>query len=142
MNENDFNYILFKKMRKKSFAKQEFAKKIGVTPNTIYNWEAGRFIPNRVNISKIESSFGVKKHFFENQNIEDNNNACHMTIDNETPLLQQAWEVEVFSFLSTVALFENFVPNINAFSKEDRDTIIVTMTAFKIALLEALTRAK
>jgi putative transcriptional regulator len=35
------------------------AEIIGVTPDTIGNWERGKYLPNTIMISRIEKAYGV-----------------------------------------------------------------------------------
>lgn len=40
-------------------SQQEAARHVGVSPDTLRNWEAGRSYPNAINILKIEMAYGI-----------------------------------------------------------------------------------
>jgi transcriptional regulator with XRE-family HTH domain len=41
------------------------ANKLGVTPSTIYNWEAGRFEPKAMQLRAVARAFGVSSDDIE-----------------------------------------------------------------------------
>lgn len=141
-NINEFNCSLFKRMRKMGFSQRDFAKKMGVTTNTIFNWENGKCIPNRENLAKIEHIFGVKKHYFEIFERTDLEMHTHTPTDTTSLNKPQPWQAQLFSFLRDIAILEEFIPNITELSQEDRQIILTNSAVFKSSLLEAIARSK
>lgn len=136
MSDCDFDNVLFKKMRMAKFTQDEIAEKLRVKTNSVYNWEKGKFTPNRANINKIEALFGVRKHFFEKVDIETA--IEKMASETEEVKRNLNWEREFFSLLYALSEFENTLPEVVQLTEDNKGVIISDIHILKNTLLSAL----
>lgn len=132
-NENRFNYILFKTMRRAAYTQKTIAEKLEVEINTIVNWEKGKFTPSKSNIAKIENLFRVSKNFFNTTT--DRSNVEQEGLQ-KFPQKQHK-ETWIFRFLLSIAAHEASLPNIDGLSEENHAIIQTEILALKKALLDA-----
>ena len=64
LEEDSFGRRVFHEREKRHETQAQFAGRVGVTEDTIRNWESGRVIPKLTNIQKLAKRTGRKISYF------------------------------------------------------------------------------
>lgn len=97
---------------------EQFAKALQVKHNSVYNWEKGKFAPNRNNTIKLKRHFDVESGIFSFSVNAPDENARQKRED--APCAED-WETSFFVCLHNISVFYDAVgdmPDIDIPDKE------------------------
>lgn len=132
--ENDFNHILLRRLRRdRDMTQAQLAVALNVKKNSVYNWERGKYAPNRRSINKLEELFDVPASTFSISAAEAIRKA-----QAKTDVAIGNWQTPIFTHLHQVAVFFDSLNDMPEVDDRDKYAIQLQMETIKKMLLRVI----